>query len=299
MPVSPDTTIVIIGGDQRELYLADYLLSSGYSVRLCGFEKQSKLPAPNYLDPHEAARGVQVVIIPLSGLKETMQPNCKFSEAAPVLDEDFFMGLPAQTPVFIGWARPALRDLARTAGVRLIEIGEDDELAILNSIPTAEGMIYLAMEKTSITIHGSNCLVIGFGRCGFSLARMLKGMGANVMVAARKAPDLARAYEMGFETCLISELDEAVKDKEFIFNTATAMVLTKYVLQNATRCQIILDMASGKGGTDFEAAEALCMQAILVPGLPGIIAPVSAGKILARVYPRLLKENGINGGKGR
>ena len=54
-----------------------------------------------------------------------------------------------------------------------------DEIAIANSIPTAEGAVQLAMERLPITIHGANALVLGFGRCGVTLARLLKAMGAT------------------------------------------------------------------------------------------------------------------------
>ncbi|HBI55634.1 MAG TPA: dipicolinic acid synthetase subunit A, partial [Firmicutes bacterium] len=57
----------------------------------------------------------------------------------PKLDGAFFKSLPAKTPVFIGWASKELKELF--GGARLIEVANDDELAVLNSIPTAEGAI--------------------------------------------------------------------------------------------------------------------------------------------------------------
>ena len=41
------------------------------------------------------------------------------------------------------------------------------------------------------TINGARCLVTGFGRIGKVLAVMLRGLGADVTVSARKAQDLA------------------------------------------------------------------------------------------------------------
>ena len=46
----------------------------------------------------------------------------------------------------------------------------NEELTILNAIPTAEGAIQIAMEKSLKTVHGSKCLVLGFGRIGKILA---------------------------------------------------------------------------------------------------------------------------------
>lgn len=286
------TKIAIIGGDSRELYLANYLANHGYEISLCGFEKAEQLPALNYIDPLRAVVGTQAVILPLAGVKEDLTPNCPFSDKPPQVAERLFSALPMGLPVFIGWARENLRDLAKF--VQLVEVAGDDELAILNSIPTAEGAIAIAMDQSDITIHGSNSLVIGFGRCGLSLARMLQGMGARVTVAARKAADLARAYEMGFESCQVQELAGQIEVMEFIFNTVPGTsVLPEHVLQQAGNCQIIVDIASGKGGTDFDSAARLKIKAILAPGLPGKIAPVTAGKILTRVYPRFFRQYGV------
>ena len=49
---------------------------------------------------------------------------------------------------------------------RLVITGDDEELALLNAIPTAEGAIQKAMELSMVTLHGSNALIFGLGRCG-------------------------------------------------------------------------------------------------------------------------------------
>lgn len=285
-------TIAVIGGDKRELFLAEFLVSQGFEVRLCGHEKYHALPAPNFIDPIEAAEMADAVIMPLAGLKENFSPNCPFSDSPPKVGADFFAALRPNTPVFVGWAREELKALA--GNVSIIEVAEDDELAILNSIPTAEGAIAVAMDNSPITIHGSNAMVIGFGRCAISLARMLMGVGASVTVAARKSSDLARAFEMGFKTCLVSNLSNEVENMDFIFNSVPAMVVSESVLTQAKSCQLIVDIASGKGGIDFDAASKLGIKSIQALGLPGKVAPVTAGKILTKVYPRLFEQYGVH-----
>lgn len=54
-------------------------------------------------------------------------------------------------------------------------------MAVLNAIPTAEGAIQIAMEEMPVTIHGSKALVLGFGRVGKTLAKMLDGIGAKLL----------------------------------------------------------------------------------------------------------------------
>ena len=64
-------------------------------------------------------------------------------------------------------------------------------MTVLNAIPTAEGAIQIAMEEMPVTIHGSKAFVLGFGRVGETLAKMLNGIGAKTYVAARKHSDFA------------------------------------------------------------------------------------------------------------
>jgi dipicolinate synthase subunit A len=60
------------------------------------------------------------------------------------------------------------------------------------------------------------------------------------------------------------------------------------ILRYANPDVVVIDLATQPGGTDFEAANAYGLKAILAPGLPGKVAPVFAGRILAEVLPRLI-----------
>jgi dipicolinate synthase subunit A len=169
-----------------------------------------------------------------------------------------------------------------------MEIVEMDDIAILNSIPTAEGAIQIAMEETDITIHGSKTCVIGFGRVGITMARTLKALGSEVTIVARNPGQLARAYEMGCHRAGYDDLHEIMNHTNIVFNTVPTMVLDSNILKYANPDVLIIDLATQPGGTDFEAANTFGLKAILAPGLPGKVAPVYAGKILAEVIPRLI-----------
>jgi dipicolinate synthase subunit A len=62
-----------------------------------------------------------------------------------------------------------------------------------------------------------------------------------------------------------------------IFNTIPVTVLSRDVLEGVPREAFILDLASTPGGTDFDAAEELGIDAVLAPGLGGR-APKTAGR---------------------
>lgn len=281
--------IHIIGGDDRELYLSKLLLVQGFEVTLWGFDKIgfNKFNL-GIIDKRIKDKPNSAFVFPMSGTKETGEVTAKYSSIPIKIGEEFFKVIPKESILIIGFARQWFQSMCLQYGVLLIEVGNDDELAIYNSIPTAEGSIKLAMENSEITIHNSKSLVIGFGRCGLTLARMLKGIDSKVYVYARNEASLARAYEMGFIPVVNSDLVKLLGQMDFIFNTAPAMVLPKELLNLCRNCEVIIDISTAPGGVDFSYAKQIGIKALLAPGLPGIVAPKTAAEILAKIYPKYL-----------
>jgi len=284
--------IAVLGGDQREAILISKLTELGAEVRASGLPREmlpEKVAAVSSAE--EAVENVQAVILPLPGTGPDGLVYSAFSSHPLYFTEEAAKKLHPKTLVIIGKARPFLREWSRQHQFTLLEIADVDELAILNSVPSAEGAIQIAMQETPITIHSSQSWVLGFGRLGKTLARMLKALGAHTTVCARKPADLARIWEMGCRGLPFSELTKEIGTAEIIFNTVPALVLTEEVLQRCQREALIVDLASAPGGTDFAAAKRLGIKAVLAPGLPGKVAPKTAGKILAAVVPSLIYEH--------
>ncbi|NPV25984.1 MAG: dipicolinate synthase subunit DpsA [Firmicutes bacterium] len=281
--------IAVLGGDDRELVLIPELMKLGALVSVAGFPPRPELANARLIETVEAAiHGVDAIILPMPGIDASGNIRAVYATRKLALTEEIVRQIPADTPIIIGVARPILREWANKYRLHLIEIAEMDEVAILNSVPSAEGAIQIAMEELPITIHSSQAFVLGFGRTGKTLARMLQGIGAHTTVVARKKADLARIWEMGFRGLTFTELTQYIQEAEIIFNTVPAMVLDEEILRKVNREALIVDLASTPGGTDFLAAERLGIKAILAPGLPGKVAPKTAGLILARVIPPLI-----------
>ena len=283
--------LAVIGGDDREIYLIPELQRQGAYIIGLGLEKSPLSHSIEHAGSFKELMGkADALLFPMFGTDERGLVKAKYSNTPIILNNDVLESIPLGVPLFIGWARPALKAAAQKMDIRLVEIANRDDVAILNSIPSAEGSIQMAMEATNITIHGSNSFVIGLGRCGITLVNMLKGMGAKVTVAARKSADLARAVEMGVGAVSISEIDDVIDQAEIIYNTVPALILDSYLLEKMSRDVVIIDLASIPGGTDFEYAQMLGITAQLAPGLPGIVAPKTAGKMLAKIYPPIILE---------
>lgn len=281
--------LAVIGGDDRELYMISELQKLGAYIIGVGFEKAAPIEGLSLVaSQREAVGQVDALLFPMYGTDERGVVKAKYSNSTIILNKEVLQAIPAHVPLFIGWARPLLKSAAEMMGIQIIETAKLDQIAILNSIPSAEGAIQMAMEASTITIHGSRSFVLGLGRCGWTLARTLKGMGAHVTGVARKPADLARAIEMGLKAVHFSDLEDEIGQAELIFNTVPQLILDKVMLERVAKDAVIIDIASIPGGTDFEYAQLAGIKAMLAPGLPGIVAPKAAGRILAQVYPQLI-----------
>ncbi len=283
--------IAMLGCDEREVRLAEALADLGADLRLVGFPKSGSLVrALHFEDPKEAVRGAKAVLAPMSNTDAEGWITAREDERdAPIPLFDVIPLLPSKTPLLLGVAKPRIQGLATQYRLVLVEMAEIDEIAVLNSIPTAEGAIAVAMENTDITIHNSRCLVLGLGRCGTTIAQFLVGLGADVTVSSRSATDLARATVLRCHPLKLSALASRT-DFQILFNTIPALVLPRSYLRLLEPTAVIIDIASGPGGTDFVAAQELGIRAIHALSLPGKVAPKTASNVLIQTIPHLLKK---------
>lgn len=281
--------IAVLGGDDRELILVAELVRMGATVVVAGFPRErvghGAFVVNRLID---ACKDAEVVILPLPGTSAEGVIRAVYCEQELKLTENEINAMAPNAIVIIGTARKFIQEWVKARGLTLLEVADMDDIAILNSIPTAEGAIQIAMEETPFTIHGSKTCVIGFGRVGITMARTLKALGSDVTVVARNDGQLARAYEMGCKRAYYSDLHEIMNYSNIVFNTVPEMVIDRSILKYANPEVLIIDLATQPGGTDFEAANAYGLKAILAPGLPGKVAPAFAGKILADVIPGLI-----------
>ncbi len=281
--------ISIIGGDQRDIYLMQDLVKLGASVTAIGFYPCPELDQVHLVDKLEKALSkAQVLILPMGGTDSEGNIKTLDQDITIRLSAEIAATIPEGVMVIIGFARDFVKEWAHKFGWKLIEIAEMDMVAILNSVPSAEGAIQMAMEQLPITIHGSNSFVLGFGRLGQTLARMLFGIGAKVTVVARKRTALSRILEIGYRPLHLSDLHHFIYEADVIFNTIPSLILDDKLLSLLNKETMIIDLASSPGGTDFSAAKRLGIKATLAPSLPGLVAPKSGGKILAQVIPQLI-----------
>ncbi|WP_077615827.1 dipicolinic acid synthetase subunit A [Caenibacillus caldisaponilyticus] len=284
--------IVIMGGDARYLEVIRKLNEMDAQLTLIGFDQLDQYfngAVKADIDDIDAAK-VDAIVLPANGTDENGFIETIFSNKPVKLTEEWLEKTPAHCSVYSGIGTPYLERCLRSANRELVKLFERDDLAIYNSVPTAEGTLMLVIQNTDFTIHGANVLILGLGRTGMTLARIFHALGAKVKVAARRPEHLARIAEMGLSPFHIDDLESHVGDVDICLNTIPAKVLTGKVIAKMPAQALIVDIASKPGGTDFRYAEKRGIKAILAPSLPGIVAPKTAGRIIANVLTDLLIE---------
>ena len=282
----------IIGGDLRIIKLAIMLAKDGNEIYSYGLEKAEDLKNVTNITQcdtlRKAIENVEVVIgpIPLSSNGNTA--NMPFSDQELTIRE-LMHNINAK--IFIaGSISPEVYELANDEYVEIIDIMKREELAVLNTIATAEGTIQVAIENTNKILHGSEVLILGFGRIGKVLARKLAGLSVKVTCAARKDEDLAWIHAYGHKATNINNIGENLKQYDIIINTVPHLILTeekiKYVKQDA----LLIDLASNPGGIDKKAVKDQKLKFVWALSLPGKVAPTTSAEFIKDTVYNILKD---------
>ena len=282
----------IIGGDLRIIKLAKMLAEEGNTIYTYGIEKAEELKSVTNIIFCEklkhAIQNTEVVIGPIPFSSNGKDINTPFSEHTISIRE--FMHEMNAKILIAGSILPEIYDLANDEYVEIIDLMKREELAVLNTISTAEGAIEIAISNTNKIIHGSEILILGFGRIGKVLARKMAGLSAKVTCAARKDEDFAWIRAYGHKATNINTLGESLSQYDIIINTVPHLVLTPERLQYVDNDCLLIDLASKPGGIDKKAAKDRNLKLIWALALPGKVAPITTAEFIKDTIYNILKE---------
>ena len=284
--------ISVIGGDLRQLTVARRLAEKGFVVELFGFDQEfpgTMLPRAQSCQ-QAAAREIVVLPIPLTTDRKTL--NAPFAKE-PILVDALMKTIHNNTILLAGKPPVEVVKQCQARNIKIYDYFDREELTIKNAIATAEGALEIAIAETPKTIYQSRCMVIGYGRIGKVLSKMLAALGAEVSVSARKQADFAWIAANGYHGCNTNALAESIEQYDIIFNTVPAMVLDRAVLAKVRTDTLVIDLASKPGGVDFSLAKEMGLQVIWALSLPGKTAPISAGEIIAETICNIFEEEGV------
>lgn len=280
-----------IGGDIRQIYMTQNLNERGFIANAYGFDTLNHINVPRfeYQDLKTAISDCDVIVLPLPMSRDSINLNTPYFSNKINLDE-LSQLLNRNNTVFGGMLTKTFRTSLFERGVSFFDYFDREELIVKNAVPTAQGVIKLIMDEMPITVHGSKIAVTGFGRTARVLVHMLKGLGADVTVAARSYGALAFAEIEGCRPVTFADLDKAAVKLDIIINTVPSLVIDEQILRSLKKDCMIIEIASAPYGIDFEQAENYGVKVIRAGSLPGKAAPKTAGEIIADAILNIIKE---------
>lgn len=278
----------ILGGDMRNIELAYQLQEEGHEVVIFGFDSLDLL-LKHPIRLQEAIIQSDVIIGPLPFTDDNNTLNAPFYTKEINIDQ--VLNLLSTKQIFTAGRIPKrIKDKAQDLELNMVDYFSREEMQAQNAIPTAEGAIQVAMEEIRTTIHGSNALVLGYGRIGKSLAKMLHGIGANLFVGARSYSDLAWIKNFGYRPVHIKDLEYYLPKIDIVFNTIPQIVVDEDLVSKINKKAVIVELASKPGGVDTEACRDQGIKLISAQGLPGKVAPVTAARIIKETVINIMEE---------
>jgi dipicolinate synthase subunit A len=284
-------TVAVLGGDRRMHEHMRQARTAGAAVEHYGSapgadEAAGVAEAPSLAD---AVRGARLISAPIPGLGMDNSLYAPFAKEKLFTTAEVLRGAAPGAMMFMGRASPQIEEWATGTNVTPIGYGDDDPLAIMHAVPTAEGAVKVAIENTEETILGLPTLCIGLGRVGMSVAQAFAGLQAKVTLAARNPSQLARGWAMGTAPLHLRELPAVIGQFPLIVSSTSGMVLTRELLERTRKDAVIIDLCSPPGSVDFPAAEALGRKVIWARGQAGT-APATSGYNEWQVIMRLVRE---------
>ena len=284
--------IAVIGGDLRSAKLAKMLAKDENEIYVYGLEKAEDMKdAENIIKCESVKKAVEkaeIVIGPIPFSSNGTIINAPYSNNEITIRE--LMNNIHTQILIAGGIQPEVYLMTNNEYIEIIDIMKREELAVLNTIATAEGTIQIAIENTNTILHGSNCLILGFGRIGKVLARKLVGLSVNVTCAARKDDDIAWIQAYGYKSLNINELGEELNQYDIIINTVPHIILNEKRLEYVRNDVLLIDLASNPGGIDKKSVKDKKLKFIWALSLPGKVAPITSAEFIKNTIYNIIKK---------
>lgn len=266
-------SILIIGGDKRQLALADMLKSKGHSVKLHGFDKlgleDEMMGSPAY------------ILLPVPYRNPDGSIKMPYSNKRLTLED--ILGWYPKSTYLLGGFDTAARD-AFGGQVRYVDMMANEAYQIKNALLTTQAAVCALLQASETALCDLKCVVVGYGRIAKFLCRLLNAHRAQVTATARKESDLALIEAEGMCAVPTKHLSSILGDADVIFNTVPYHVFGEQELKTIQPGAVVMELASPPYSMDIKLANELGVNVRIEAGLPGRYFPVSAARAMLRVF---------------
>lgn len=219
---------------------------------------------------HLSEAGFHVTRTPAPDISHVLLPVPSFSAGDEYLAH-FLADLPDNVIISGGNLSSPLLE-----GYAIIDFLKDPYYLAENAAITAACTLKLLENKLGTSTKNKQILIIGWGRIGKCLCRLLEKNGISATVAARKDSDRALISALGNRSFSIQDASSKAEEFDIIINTVPAMVLPEL---KSKENALLLELASRPGMSGKNILD--CR------GLPSKIDPDASGRLIAKTFLRL------------
>lgn len=244
--------IGIFNSDQRMLEAQRYLSTSTSTYLINNVN--DALPIFDYL------------LLPMSGIRSN---QVKLQNAWVNLPDDFWHHCRKDCIIFMATVNEEINQLP----FKCVNLSDDDLFLSANSRLTAEGVLFLLLDNTTVGLSECKVDLLGFGHSGKEIYNLLKALDVKVRVIRRKV-DHETSDFMSVSTW------KQLPVSDIVINTSLTNWVDENLVNHWPKAPLILNIVSAyrmpesritsKGGHVINAGV-----------LPALIASKSAGRILA------------------
>lgn len=283
-------SVLIAGGDYRQTYIAGYFIKYFDKIYTIGFNQTLSFDKVTFLeDITELNDSIDVLVLPPVTTNDGKAVNTPFYNKNLYIN-DVLKHLAPNALIFGGNISESLFKELCENNYTVTDYFKNEKLILANTIPTAEGALQIALEETPYVLRNAKTAVLGFGRVGRETAKLFKSVGAEVSVFDRKKSKRNAAEKIGLNAYDFGA--DELYSSSIIINTVPALVISKEVLKKISANTLIIDLASKPGGVDLKYARIRGMNVIWALSLPGKVAPVTSGEIIAKTIISCIKSGG-------
>lgn len=272
---------LILGGDKRYYEIIRDFKNKNYNVDMVGYINEfAGTNSINYEDIN--IKKYDLILFPISGVGNDfiIKGEKKFK-----VEADFLKDVKENCLIFSGIKTNCLEEMMKYCKKNINFLMNDESVIKENSIITVEGIISDIITNTDITINKSKVLVIGYGNIGSYLTKVLNDLKALVSVSVILDKDKNLLDKLKINSVYsndISSMRKVISESDIIINTVPSLVLNEYYINYMKNNCYVLDIASYPHGIDQEALNNRNIKNKIYLGIPSIVAPKTAGKILSK-----------------
>jgi len=269
--------VAVLGGDGREVHVAQRLASDGHDAVRYGQAATASDGVRVAASVADAVRGTEWLVLPSPGLNGDLIYAPDAPE--PIMVDGALLEQTAarEGGVIMGRSTPKLDEIASRMSIQIFQLKDDTGLATRLSTGVAEGVMRLLIELTRRILREHRFLVIGYGVTGAVIVDYLLAARCTPQVAVRRPRWLERARQCGAIPVPYDDRVEAMGKADIIINTVPSTDAIPTEAFALLRDRMIVDIASPPGGLDHEAALKAGVQVHWPRGLAGGRAPLTAG----------------------